>query len=170
MKALPIFRILTFILLPIATLFGVISLMMFLTALANPAMLLPVFMLVSFVIYVFASLRFLTKAIDVEQPVKSSLRDWIRVNAAVSGFLGLMLLLNTLTLFFMSDILLREALTTILDKQPNVPAALNLDLFIRIMKIAAWFMLFFAILLLSHIFLNLRMLKTYKYLFQDTNA
>lgn len=168
MKPLTLFRILTFILLPIGSLFGILALMMLGSALLNPAMLFPVFMLVSFVIYIFASLRFLTRVIDLTKPAKSSLRDWIRVNAAVSGFLGFMMLLNTLSIFFMSDITLREALGTILDKQPNVPAMLNLDLFIRIMKMAAWFMLFISVLVLTHIFLNLRLLKTYKWLFQDT--
>ncbi len=168
MKPLTLFRILTFILLPIGSLFGILVLMMLGSTLTNPAMLFPVFIFVSFVIYIFASLRFLTKVIDLNKPAKPSLRDWIRVNAAVSGFLGCMMLLNTLSIFFMSEITLREALNTILDKQPNVPAMLNLNLFIRIMKMAAWFMLFISVLVLTHIFLNLRLLKTYKFLFQDT--
>ncbi len=167
MNQLTLFRILTFILLPLASIFGVIDFLMLATALANPAMLLPVFILAAFVIYTFASLRFLTKSIDINKPCKPSLRDWIRVNAFVSAFMGIMLLLNTLTIFFMSDIMLRQALTEILEKQVNVPPMLNIELFIKIMKLAAWFMLFVSVILLTHIILNFRLMKLYKHLFQE---
>lgn len=170
MKQLTLFRILTFILIPLAALFGVIDFMMVATALANPAMLLPVFVLASFVIYTFTSLQFLTKGIDIGKPCKPSLRDWIRVNAFVSAFMGIMLLLNTLTIFFMNDSMLRQALSQILEKQVNVPPMLNIELFVKMMKLAAWFMLFISILLLGHIFLNFRLMKLYKHLFQEPVA
>ena len=99
-KQLTVFRILTFILLPIASLFGVMDLMILPSALANPAILLIVFVLAAFVIYTFTSLRFLTKGIDIGRPCKPSLRDWIRVNAFASSFMGIMFLMNALSVFF----------------------------------------------------------------------
>jgi len=167
MKQLTLFRILTFILLPLASLFGVIDIIMLLPALANPAMLLPVFVLAAFVIYTFTSLRFLTKGIDINRPCKTSLRDWIRVNGFVSAFMGIMVLMNTLTIFFMNDVTLRQSLKELLEKQVNVPPMLNIELFVKIMKLAAWFMLFVAFILLAHIFLNFRLMKQYKHLFQE---
>ena len=140
--------------------------MMLAIALSNPPMLFPVFTLASFVIYTFVSLRFLTKSIDIEKPCKPTLRDWIRVNAFVSAFMGTMLFMNTLTIFFMSDAMLRQTLEQILEKQVNVPPMLTMTLFVKMMKMAAWFMLFISLILLSHIFLNFRLMKKYKYLFQ----
>lgn len=170
MKQLTIFRILTFILLPLAAIFGVIDLVMLAIALSNPSMLFPVFTMASFVIYTFVSLRFLTKGIDIEKPCSPSLRDWIRVNAFVSALMGTMLLMNTITIFFMSDAMLRQTLEQILEKQVNVSPLINLALFVKMMKMAAWCMLFISLILLSHIFINFRLMKQFKHLFQEPMA
>ena len=170
MKQLTVFRILTFILLPISSLFGVMDLMMLPSALANPAVLLIVFVLAALVIYTFTSLRFLTKGIDIGRPCKPFLRDWIRVNAFASSFLGIMFLMNALSIFFASEQQLREILGQFLETQANVPPMLNLELFLKIMKLAAWFMLFISITLLVHIFLNFRLLKKYRHLFEEPVA
>jgi hypothetical protein len=165
MKQLTIFRILTFILLPIAAMFGFIDIIFILSALANPALLLVAFILAAFVIYTFASLKFLSKGLDTGRPCNPSLRDWIRVNAFVSSFMGVMFLLNSLSVFFTSEVTLRQYLSQFLESQPNVPAMLNLELFLTIMKIMAWFMFFVSVVLLIHIRLNFRIMKKYGYLF-----
>lgn len=170
MKALTIFRILTFVLLPIAALFAVIDFFMLLTALANPAMLFVVFIMAGFVIYTFASLRFLTKGIDLNKPCKAGLKDWIKVNGYVSVFLGVSFLMNSLTVFFTSEANLRQILNQFLETQSNVPAMLTPELFIYMMKIAAWFLLFISVVLLVHIPVNFRMLKQYGYLFEEPSA
>ena len=170
MKALTIFRILTFVLLPIAVLFGVIDFFMLLAALANPAMLFIVFVMSGFVIYTFASLRFLTKGIDVNKPCKPSLKDWIKVNGYVSIFLGVSFLMNALTVFFSSEASLRQILKQFLETQSNVPPMLTPELFIYMMKIAAYFLFFISVVLLSHIPVNFRMLKQYGYLFEEPSA
>lgn len=170
MKQLTIFRILTFILLPIASLFGIMDLMMIPSALANPAILLVLFVLAAFVIYTFGSLRFLTKGIDIGGTFKSSLRDWIRVNAFVSAFMAIMFLMNALSIFFASDVQLRQLLGQFLENQPNVPPMLNLELFMEIMQLAAWFMFFISIILLVHIFLNFRLMKIYRHLFEEPQS
>jgi hypothetical protein len=166
MNQLTIFRVLTFVLIPIAAIFGFIDILFILSALANPAFLLFAFILAAFVIYTFSSLKFLTKGIDISRPCKPSLRDWIRVNAYVSTFMGVMFLMNALSIFFTSDITLRQYLSHFLETQPNVPAMLNLELFLTIMKAMAWFMLVISLVLLTHIQLNFRLLKKYRFLFE----
>ncbi len=167
MQQLTVFRVLTFILIPIAALFGILDLMVLVSAITNPAFLIVGFIFGCFVIYTFVSLQFLVKGIDTGRPFKSSLRDWIRVNAFVSSFAGIMFLLNSLTVFLSSDIILREAVTKLLNSQPNVPPMLNVELFLRVMKVAAYFMLFVSIVLLIHIFLNFRIMTQYRHLFQE---
>lgn len=167
MKQLTIFRILTFILLPIAAMFGFLDVLLLVGALGNPAFLLIVFVLAAFVIYTFTSMQFLTKGIDTGRPLKQSLRDWIRVNAFVSSFMGIMFLMNALSMFFTNEVTLRQYLTQVLEAQVNVPPMLNIELFLRIMKLAAYFMFFLSIILLAHIFVNFRMMKQYRHLFQE---
>ncbi len=165
MKQLTIFRILTFTLLPIAAMFGFIDIIFIISAMANPALLFVAFIIAAFVIYTFASLKFLTKGIDLARDCKPSLRDWIRVNGFVASFLGTMFLLNALSIFFTSDITLRQYLSQFLETVPNKPPMLNLDLFLSIMKGMAYFMFFVSVILLSHILLNFKLMKQYQNLF-----
>lgn len=170
MKQLTIFRILSFILVPIAALFGIMTLMTLLTALANPALLLIVFILAAFVIYTFTSLTFLVRGIDTGRPLKPGLRDWIRVNAYVAGFMGFMCLMNVISLAFMHESDLREYVGKAIAAQPNVPPMLNVELFVTVLKIAAWFMGFVSVILLIHIRINFRLMKLYQHLFHEPEA
>jgi hypothetical protein len=77
-----------------------------------------------------------------------------------------MFLLNSVSIFFTSDIKLKELITQLLESQPNVPSMLNAALFLQIMKIVAWCMFFVSLALLTHIFLNFRFMKQYRYLFE----
>ncbi|MES2005640.1 MAG: hypothetical protein V4450_14070 [Bacteroidota bacterium] len=165
MKQLTLFRILSFVLLPIAAMFGFIDFILLLSALANPPLLLMVFLIAAFVIYTFSSLKFLSKGIDTGRPCKPSLRDWIRANAFVSVFMGVMFLLNAVSILFMSDVSLRQFIAQFRETQPNIPAMLTPELFLTILKMMAYFMLFVGAILLTHIFLNFRMLKQYGFLF-----
>ncbi len=165
MKQLTLFRILTYTLLPIAVIFGFFDFLVILSALANPALLLVAFVLAAFVIYTFKSLVFLTKSINTGRHQHSNLRDWIRVNAYVSLFMGMLMLMNGLSVLFSSDMVLRQYLNQFLETQPNIPPQLTIDLFLTLLKGMVYFMLFVSIILLSHIFLNFRIMRQYSYLF-----
>ncbi len=170
MKQLTIFRILTFILVPIAAMFGFMDLLILVNALANPGFLFVAFIIAAFVIYTFTSLQFLTRGIDTGRPLKRSLRDWIRVNAYASGFMGIMSLVNASTMLFASDDAMRQLVTRALESQANLPPMLNVELFVKIMRAATWFMAFVSVVLLSHIVLNFRMMKKYQHLFVEPQA
>ncbi|NCI47957.1 hypothetical protein [Sediminibacterium soli] len=162
-----IFRVITFILLPVSVLFGCMDLMMFFIALRNPSQLFSVFLIAAFVVYVFASLRFLTRHIDTNQPAKHSLRDWIRVNGFASVLMALMSFASSALLIATGDEKIREAINTMLEAQPDTPATLNPEAFVGVVKTAIWFMLAISGLLAIHLVLNFRLLKRYRYLFED---
>jgi hypothetical protein len=170
MKQLTIFRILTFILLPIAAVLGLLDVILIFSALANPAFLLVAFISGSFVIYTFVSLQFLTKNLETGRPAKPSVRDWIRVNAFVSLFMGVMFLMNSVSIFAMSDLSLRQFVMQYLEAQPNIPAKLNIEMFVSIMRGASYFLFFFSIILLAHIRINFRQLKKNAHLFGPPKA
>lgn len=169
MKQLLLFRILTYILLPIAAMFAFLTVLMIISALANPSILLLAFIIGSFVIYVFVSLRFLNRGIDGNQPCPKNLRDWIRVNAYVSVFFGCIFVINSLSIFMMSDMSLRQYIAEYLSSQPNVPAILNENLFLSVMKALSYFMIFTGTILLIHIFVQFRLLRKYGYLFGNSS-
>ena len=81
------YKVLTYILIPIALFLGFIDTLLLMAALINPASLIYVFILACFVIYTFVSFKFFRQGVQNEQPLKKNLKDWIKVNAIVSFFL-----------------------------------------------------------------------------------
>jgi hypothetical protein len=167
MKQLTIFRLLTYILLPFASFFAVMDLIMLLSALGNPSLLFAVFLIAAFCIYVFASLIFMIRHIDRNQHAKSSLKDWIKVNAYASLFLGFQFLISAVGIFYMGEQDLKNVVDKFLETQSNMPSNLNITLFVKVMRGAAYFLFFFAFVLLIHITMGLRLIKQYAFLFAD---
>ena len=165
MKQLTIFRILTFILVPIAALFGGIGFFTLLLALSNPQLLFAVFLLLSFAIYVFTSLTFLYKGIDPGKQCKPSLKDWIRVNAFVAGFLGIAFLQVVGAVFFSNPSDLQKLYDQTLEMQPNMSKMMNFSLYLSMLRGVGYFFLFISIALFIHIPLNFRLMKKYAHLF-----
>jgi len=105
------------------------DLLMIPSAFGNPAVLLPVFLLAAFTIYVYAYFIFLIRNIDRNEYAKSSLRDWIKVNAYASLFLGFMLLFEALAIFFVNQAELSTVVDKFLDSQQNLPSNINAAFF-----------------------------------------
>ena len=170
MKQITVFRLFTYILLPFAAFFGIMDLIMLLSALGNPSILFAVFLIAAFCIYVFAALIFLIRHIDRNQHAKPSLKDWIKVNAYASLFLGFQFLISAVGIFYMGEHELRNVVDKFLETQPSMPNNLNITLFVKMMRGAAYFLFFFAFILLVHITMGLRILKQYAYLFAEEIA
>lgn len=79
-----VYKILSFLLLPVAVFFGLICLLGLVTALENPSMLVSVFLFACMVIYIITAFIFLTKGIDSNRRCKPVLRDWIRINGIIT--------------------------------------------------------------------------------------
>jgi len=167
MKELSFFRVITYILIPFASIFGIMDLFMIPSALGSPSLLFSVFLLATFCIYVFASLIFLVRHIDPNKHAKHSLKDWVKVNAYASLFLGVQFLISAVGIFYMQEHDLSEYIDKFLGSQPNMPSNLNTALFIKVMRGVAYFLFFFSFLLLVHITMALRLLKQYEYLFTE---
>ncbi len=168
MKQITIYRLLTYILLPFASFFAVMDLIMLMSAVGNPSLLFAVFLIAAFCIYVFASMIFLTRHIDRNKHAKNSLKDWVKVNAYASLLLDIKhFLVSALGIFYMGEHDLRNVVDKFLETQPNMPSNINVTLFVQIMRGAAYFLFFFSFVLLVHITMGLRLLKQYAYLFAD---
>jgi len=165
MKGLTIYRVLTFILLPVATFLGVIAFFGLLAALVNPTLLMGIFIIACVVIYTFTSFRFLNKGIEQGQPCKPGLKDWIRVNAFGSLVFIFMCFLQFYYILT-EPALLNTAMQQALAMQNNSAAA-SPELMVKVMKGTLYVMLGFTVLLLIHIVFSFYFLKVYNHLFNS---
>jgi hypothetical protein len=165
MQQITVYRILTFILLPFAALFGIASLILLVAGLANPAILLPVFIMICFTIYAVCCFIFLTKGIDNGQQLKPSLIDWIKVNGYVSGVMGTMSLINSIGIFFYSKDKLTLLANELIANQPVKPQGMTIEAVVGIITIISWVMFFFSAILVVQLLINFALLKKYKHLF-----
>ncbi|MBI1780185.1 MAG: hypothetical protein HYR66_02295 [Sphingobacteriales bacterium] len=165
MNRITIYKVFTFILIPFATIFGLLAILMLLVALANPVLLLPLFMMVGFTIYTGCSSIFLFKGIINNQALKPSLKDWTKVNGYVSSAMGVMTLINTITLMNTSKAELRKYAKQMLAMQTTKPAGFDADSFIKMMSAMSWGLLAFAIILIIHLLYTFTFLKKYQHLF-----
>jgi hypothetical protein len=160
-----IYRILTYLLLPNAFLYGLIGVLVLIPALMSPIMLFTVFLFICAAIYGFMSLRFLHQGLLPNRPCKPSLKDWVRVNGFVSMVLGIQLLLRGGESAMMSDVELTTLTNQLLDMQPMLKDRFNSAQLISMFKGLFIYFLISGILLVTHLLMSFRLLKVYGYLF-----
>ncbi len=164
MIALKIYKILSYILLPFAALFSLFALLALLVALANPIMFLPLFLLICVVLYVFSSFQFYQKAIVHTKSCKPFLRDFINVNAIVSIFFAASAIIQFIQIKTNPSIIQKTFQQAIEIQQPKAPADV-LPMMEMVMNTTLYIMLFFAIVLLTHIVFTFRFMKLFKHTF-----
>lgn len=166
MKQLTIYRILSFILVPIALIIGFIDLFVLIMGLSgNPAMLFIAFVMACLVIYVFASLRFLLQGIGNERPCSSNLKDWIKVNAYGTLFIAGMFFLNSTGVFFLGDIQLQQMLGDVMEQQPELAGKVSIETMVDMFRAVAVIMFIISITAIIHVQISFRLLRKYAFLF-----
>lgn len=152
---LTFYRILSYVLLPVALLLGLATLAGLLLALGNISVLLSVFACGATTIYIIASFLFLQRVIEGRQTVKHSLRDWVRANAFVAVFFSVLIVLQSI-LFLANPALMQQAMEQVATMQqtPLPPAAVQ-----QSMKAALFIMQIVGLTLLIHIRLTFKLLK-----------
>lgn len=153
------YRILTYLLIPFVAVLSISTLMVLPVALANPALLLPVFVLVAMVIYFVTSFRFLHTGILENRPLPVRLRDWIRVNAFVALFLPLQFG-ALLVLLVSKSPQIGELLAAAKEMQANakMPPGVSIE---RSMLAVLWSVAIAGLLLGVHILLSLWLVRRY---------
>ncbi len=165
MNQLTVFKVLTYLLIPVALLFGLIDIFMLIMALSNPSILLVVFAIACFVIYLFATLKFLLNGIAINKECKSSLKDWIKVNAYVTLFLSIMFLMNSSATLFIDENTLRKTLGEMMGQQAELAGKISLDFFVKMFRIISGTMLVISAFTVVHVSICFRLLKRYQHLF-----
>ena len=164
-----LYKILTYILLPFAAIFSLLTVVTFFIAIANPPMFLGVFMLAAVTLYVFCCVRFVRQGISLQRVLKPKLRDWIKVNAYVALPFAIINFMQSVTIIG-KPLLLQEVVKQMTEMQQNAgfpaqPAGSYDSMLMGLLYV----MLIFALVLLLHILLSFSLLKKYSSLF-ETNA
>jgi len=160
-----IYRIFSFLLLPIAILFTMTVLLFLRAAFANPAMLFPIFLIACIVIYSFTSLNFLIKGIDGKRTLAKSSKDWIKVNAMVSIVFALLMITQCIVLLMHPEMLQDVANQSMQNAGAEFKMSkVNIGNYLRI---TSYFFLVYAIVLFVHTLMSFQYLKMYSYLFQQ---
>ena len=159
-----VFKVLSFILMPIAILLGLIDIAAISAAISNPSMLLPLFIIAAVVMYTFSSFRFYRNGISGDKTFPKKNKDFIRVNGFVAlGFSSLSLVQGIVVLFS------RKAITEMLEtyKKMSEAYALSNDKTINIIYISLAISIAFSLILISHIIICFKLLKKYENKFVD---
>lgn len=166
MRNLILYRILSYILLVIAAFFSFGVVLAFFSALANPVLLLGVFVMACVVIYSYTSWRFLTRGIDKNLSCKSSLRDLIRVNAFVTIGFGALTLFEAIVILSQPH-LITDITNQMAAMQPGGEAA---NITPKTVELLFRFMLTYGVILMIHCFITFRLLKQYRNVFDPPGS
>lgn len=152
-----VYRILSYLLLPVAMLLGLATLAGLLMALRNFSILLSVFACGATTIYIIASFMFLQRVIEAKRMVRHSLRDWVRANGFVAMGFGALMLVQSY-LFLTNPDLMKQVLEQVASMQQ---AALPPAAVMQSMKAALVIMQVVGIAILVHIGITFRLLRHY---------
>ena len=160
-----IYRIFSFLLLPIAILFSVAVLLLIGAAFANPQLFISIFVATGVSIYTFASLNFLIRGIDGNKFLGKSSKDWFIVNALVSIIYALSAIAQQFILMLHPEII--ENLAESAKNNAGSSLSLSHEQVIQLIKGSSYFIFIYGIVLFIHIIFSFYYLKKYNYLFQN---
>ena len=161
-SSLTIYRILSYLLLFVALISSFNLLASLIIALANPSILLQVFLSATIVLYSFSSFAFLKRGIDGGNKLKNGLKDFIKVNGYVAAVLSLLMIIAGAAAILSPELLKKAS-----EMMPAMPGnnEISKSDFSSLLKRLVWFMLIYGIILLIHIQITFRLLKQYAHLF-----
>ncbi len=162
-----LYIVLSYSLLPIALLFGLMDFVLLISALVNPGALILVFAMACIVIYSFTSFKFLKSGIEREHTQSTKLKDWIKVNAYVSLFMFGLIFLNAVSILISNDVTLIGFVDEFLAQQSGLPPEFNSQFVLKIMRTTSYFMFVIGAVGILHIRMTLKLVKEYNYLFES---
>lgn len=166
MKSNTLYRILSFILIPPALLFSIAVLILIAAAIANPPMLLPMFMIACVSIYTFTSFNFLLKGIDGGKMLGRSAKDWIKVNAIVSIIFAILMLAQSFVLTSQPELM--KSMLEEVQKQSATTIKLSEQELLKYIKAMLIIFLIYSTILFIHTIITFRLLKQYNNIFTTT--
>ena len=162
---LTLYRIFSFLLIPMAIIFAIMVIFLIGTSFSNPSMLFPLFMIACIAIYSFAALRFLIKGIDGKKYLSRRFKDWLKVNAYVSIVFAV-LMISECVIFILHPSIMQQLVNEQM-KTAKMPAPISNEDIFRYLQVITYFFLAYAIVLFVRVLMSLHYTKLYNYLFQN---
>jgi len=155
MKCLLLYRIIRFVLNFFCLMLALQTLVAFFTLIGNPVFYLPLFIIICVVLYGWYSNVFFVKVIIKQQTISKRSKDLLLVNGIVTFIFGLILVTEVIYLFYNPKVY-TDAL---LKMNPEFPP----DYVGGMLKV----LLFFAVIILSHVTWTYILLRKHKALVQS---
>lgn len=161
---LTIYRILSFLILPMALLFSISFLILITAAFANPPMLLQMFLFACVSIYTYASMNFLFRGIGSGKFLGKSAKDWLRVNGIVSSVYAVLLVTACATLIAKPEMM--KDLIAQAKQNAGDELKISDDKLASAATAAIKFIIAYGVVLFIHVGLTFGYMKTYRNLFE----
>lgn len=165
MKSKLLYYIISILLIPFGLLIFIALFPMLLAAITAPTAMLPLFVLICILIYIVCSFIFIEKGIKRNLPCKKSLKDWIKVNAYVSIFFVVLMLIQSFMIINNPNMVSEQLLADINAQQQNLPEQFTPAFMHKMLKFISYFMLVNSLIIGLHIILTFKQLKIYQHLF-----
>lgn len=162
---LTMYRILSFLLLPVAVIFALCVIFMLGFAIQNLAILLPVLIIACVAVYSFISLRFLIKGIDGKKYLGRRSKYLLKTTGVVSGLFVIMIISQCIILVLHPEAVQQSVTETLTNFKGGLQFNKNeLENYLRVM---AYFFIVYGVVLGVHIILSFQHLEMYNYLFRS---
>ncbi len=161
-RKLIMYSFLTFVMLPMSAILGIMGVFILFAAFGNPAAMLDVFIFATFVLYSFSSYSFLIRGVQKGIPFKASFKDFIKVNGYAALIASVLMVVSAL-LFFTVPTVKNMVLANLVNSQPpgGVDATRLNAMLTKVLPACAGY----CVLVSTHFILSLQLLKRYGQLF-----
>jgi hypothetical protein len=154
-----IYKWLTYILSIPTAFIALFSLFGILIAIANPQMLIPVFIMVCIVLYYISSFIFLRKVLTQKLPCKKIIKDLIKINSVASLIFSVLNIVQIFSILF-NPTFVQTTLNTIVEQnQGNINNVFSKQQITTLFYTVSGLVSLFSILLIIHILIGFKLLK-----------
>lgn len=160
-----IYRVTSFLLLPMALFFTVAFMLLLRAAFSNPPIFFSLFFAAGISIYTFASLNFLLRGIDGKKYLGRSSKEWLIVNAIVSIIYAIIAIAQKFIISTNPSMVQEYA--EMFKKNGELQVA-NSQI-IQFINGASTFLFIYGLVLFIHILLSFQYIRQYKTLFQGAD-
>lgn len=162
MNLTKIYKWLTYILAIPTAFIAFFSLIGILVALANPQMLIPVFIMVCIVLYYISSFIFLRKVINKNLTCKKIIKDLIKINSIASLIFSILNIVQVFSILFKPAFVETTINTIIEQNQGNINAIFSKHQISTLFYSVSGIVALFSILLITHILIGFKLIKQHE--------
>jgi len=163
-RKLVFYSFLTFVILPMSAILGVMCIIILWSAFGNPTAMIDVAILATFVLYSFSAFSFLTRGVQNGKPFKASFKDFIKVNGYVALIVSVLVVV-TAVLYFTWPAFKNTAITELMKKQAAQPNGFDAVHLNAMLSKVLYGLGSYCILVSTHIIISLQLMRQYGNLF-----